>query len=284
MFSPTQPAKTPKTATKLKLTTPKAPGTTEKKAKESAKTAKPKSERKKSRAAVSDEDVADEEAKGAEKELDPAEAKAKKEKEGKISVSCYFNCLQSLVLFLRHKLQKGFLSRDQTPQESEMATMANFITKLEDYGDLEVSIIRSTKINKVLKALIKLNTIPKDEEFNFKSRSVDLLGRWNKALGADSTADDNAGPSGVDKDEQPATNGVHKEDKDSSDEKKSGPAAASEAVQGTETLPDAPGEAKEAVIDTLLDGDATETAIAQEAKKSAEEVKADADASVSETS
>ncbi len=73
-----------------------------------------------------------------------------------------------------------------------MATMSNFIGKLENYGDLEVSIIRSTKINKVLKALIKLNTIPKDEEFNFKSRSVDLLGRWNKALGADSTADDTA--------------------------------------------------------------------------------------------
>ncbi len=78
---PHQPAKTPKTATKLKLTTPKAPGTNEKKA--ATKTTKPKSERKKSRAAVSDEEPAEEEPKEPEKELDPAEAKAKKEKEGK---------------------------------------------------------------------------------------------------------------------------------------------------------------------------------------------------------
>jgi hypothetical protein len=75
-----QPAKTPKTATKLKLTTPKAPGTSEKKA--PAKTAKPKGDRKKSKAAISDEEAGEEEVKEPEKELDPAEAKAKKEKEG----------------------------------------------------------------------------------------------------------------------------------------------------------------------------------------------------------
>jgi hypothetical protein len=88
MFGP-QPAKTPKTATKLKLTTPKAPGTGEKKAKDSTKTSKPKSERKKSKAAASDEDAAEEEVKEPEKELDPAEAKAKKEKEGKCPAVWY---------------------------------------------------------------------------------------------------------------------------------------------------------------------------------------------------
>lgn len=158
-----------------------------------------------------------------------------------------------------------------------MATMSNFITKLENYGDLEVSIIRSTKINKVLKALIKLNTIPKDEEFNFKSRSVELLGRWNKALGAESTADDNAGPSGADKEEQPTTNGVHKDDNDSGEEKKDAPSAATDAAQDMETLPDAPAEAKEAIVDKMVDGDATSTAVAEEAEKPSEEVKADAE-------
>jgi hypothetical protein len=162
-------------------------------------------------------------------------------------------CLLSAVLFLRHKLQKGFLARDQAPQESEMATMSNFIGKLENYGDLEVSIIRSTKINKVLKALIKLNTIPKDEEFNFKRRSVDLLGRWNKALGADGTADEAAGPSGVDKDDQPATNGVHKEDKESSDEQKEAVAAVTDAVRDAEITPDTPIEAKETVTDETME-------------------------------
>ena len=165
-----------------------------------------------------------------------------------------------------------------------MATMSSFIGKLENYGDLEVSIIRSTKINKVLKALIKLNTIPKDEEFNFKSRSVDLLGRWNKALGADSTADEAAGPSGVGKEDQPTTNGVHKEDKESSEEKKDASSAATDAVQGSETMPEASSDAKETVVDKMVDDEAPSGAVAEEAEKSAEEVKADADLAASETS
>ena len=176
------------------------------------------------------------------------------------------------------------MSRDQAPQETEMATMSNFITKLENYGDLEVSIIRSTKINKVLKALIKLNTIPKDEEFNFKGRSVELLGKWNRALGAESTADDHAGPSGADKEGQPTTNGIHKDDNDSSEEKKDAPSAAAEAAQDMDTLPDAPAEAKDAVVDNMVDGDAPSTAIAEEAEKPSEAVKADAESTAHESS
>ena len=273
-----QPAKTPKTATKLKLTTPKAPGTNEKKTKDPTKTSKPRSERKKSKAAASDEEVAEEDIKEPEKELDHAEAKAKKEKEGKsLALPIQNNGSSSTVLFLRHKLQKGFLTRDQAPQENEMATMSNFISKLENYGDLEVSIIRSTKINKVLKALIKLNTIPKDEEFNFKSRSVELLGRWNKALGAESTVDETAGTLRTDKDEQPTTNGVHKQDKESSEEKRDAPSTGTDAVQGTETSPDASVDAKEALVDKMVDGDAPSTASAQEGEEPADELIADAD-------
>jgi hypothetical protein len=86
--------------------------------------------------------------------------------------------------------------------------MSNYIKKLEAYHDLEVAIIRRTKINKVLKALIKLNTIPKDEEFEFRKRSLELLSQWNKLLGAD--------PPEIDIGEKdskatPTTNGVHKE-------------------------------------------------------------------------
>lgn len=273
-----QPAKTPKTATKLKLTTPKAPGTTEKKTKETSKASKPKSERKKSKAVASDDEVVEADVKEPEKELDAGEAKTKKEKEGKSHTLLVQNTgLQSTVLFLRHKLQKGFLSRDQAPQENEMATMSNFISKLENYGDLEVSIIRSTKINKVLKALIKLNTIPKDEEFNFKSRSVELLGRWNKALGAESTVDENAGTLGTDKEEQPITNGVHKLDKESSEEKRDAPSTGTDAVQGTETSPDASVDAKEALVDKTTDEDAASTAIAQEGEEPVDEHTADAD-------
>ena len=91
-----------------------------------------------------------------------------------------------------------------------MPAMSNFVKKLEEYGDLEVSIIRGTKINKVLKAMIKLDSIPKDEEHHFRDRSLDLLNKWNKLLGTEVT-------------EKPVANGVHheegKEEKDETKEK-----------------------------------------------------------------
>src|SRR6266516_6088337 len=82
------------------------------------------------------------------------------------------------ILYLRHGLQKGFLIPDQSPKESEMKTMADYFSKLETYPELEVSVIRATKINKVLKGVIKLPTIPRDDEFHFKQRSTNLLIQW----------------------------------------------------------------------------------------------------------
>jgi hypothetical protein len=86
------------------------------------------------------------------------------------------------VLYLRHKLQKGFLSRDQAPKEEEMQAMSEHMTQLETYEDLEASIIKETKINKVLKAIQRLPSIPREEDFTFKKRSTILLECWNKAL------------------------------------------------------------------------------------------------------
>lgn len=94
-----------------------------------------------------------------------------------------------------------------------MKQMSEFVSKLEGYSELEVSIIRATKINKVLKAILKLSSIPKEDEFNFKPRSQTLLDKWNKLLatesstpatnGASETKADEAKPSSVD-----STNGA----------------------------------------------------------------------------
>jgi hypothetical protein len=95
---------------------------------------------------------------------------------------------EKAVLYLRHRLQKGFLSRDTQPQESEMAGMADFFSQLESYENLEPSIIRTTKIHKVLKAIVKLTSIPREEQFNFKKRSAAMLEIWNKRMEADGDA------------------------------------------------------------------------------------------------
>ncbi|KAJ5707175.1 hypothetical protein N7488_006976 [Penicillium malachiteum] len=189
-----KPAKTPKTATKLKLTTPKAPAEEKKKTPASkAKKAAPKKGKAAAPAAPSDEEETPE-VKEAEKQVDPEELKKKKEKE---------------ILFLRHKLQKGFISRDQPPKEEEMDVMATYFDKLEKHADLEVSIIRMTKINKVLKMIIKLNSIPRDEEFNFRQRAMAILSSWKSVLDSDAPA---ASTDKEDKEDKPIANGASKEE------------------------------------------------------------------------
>lgn len=124
--------------------------------------------------------------------------------------------VQKEVLFLRHKLQKGLLTREQIPKEEEMKLMSDYITKLESFPDLEVSIIRATKINKVLKAILKLQSIPKEAEFEFKPRSQALLDRWNKILnsgeaGASTASSANGVNKGAEKKTEPEA-GAEKQD------------------------------------------------------------------------
>ncbi|KAK7419010.1 hypothetical protein QQZ08_011029 [Neonectria magnoliae] len=172
---------------KLTTSTPKPNGTP--KAKEES-AAKPKPKTKKS---------GDKKAEAPkESKLTPEERRSRKEKE---------------VLYLRHKLQRGLLTRDQKPQESEMKQMSEYITMLENFIDLEVSIIRVTKINKVLKAILKLESIPREDEFHFKDRSQSLLDKWNKLMAGDagSTPVPTNGVNGKGEEKKAEANGV-KED------------------------------------------------------------------------
>jgi hypothetical protein len=88
-----------------------------------------------------------------------------------------------------------------------MDALADHLTTLEGYTDLEPEIIRDTKANKLLKVILKLSTIPRDEEFKFKERCKALLDTWAKILQSDEEkeAKVNGGS---------ATNGVDKEKKD----------------------------------------------------------------------
>ncbi|OLN88767.1 hypothetical protein CCHL11_01831, partial [Colletotrichum chlorophyti] len=124
---------------------------------------------------------------------------------------------------------------DQEPKEDEMKLMSDYITKLESFPDLEVSIIRVTKINKVLKAILKLESIPKEEEFNFKTRSQTLLDKWTKILSGGDTGTAPAASA------TPApTNGVNGTSS-KTEEKKETPAVSN----GSAPAPPEPVEAKE---------------------------------------
>ncbi|RKF59072.1 putative pwwp domain-containing protein [Erysiphe neolycopersici] len=163
----------PKKRTTIKLTTKAKPEVIvtpkDSKASDSKKTKSEKSEKvarvKKIKVSLGPTTVA------IEPELTTEEKRVKREKE---------------ILFLRHKLQKGLLAKDQEVKIEDMKLMSEFIEKLEAYNDLEATIIRQTKINKVLKAILKIPIIPLENEYKFKSRSQNLLDQWNKLQTVDS--------------------------------------------------------------------------------------------------
>lgn len=155
--------------------------------------------------------------------------------------------MQKEVLFLRHKLQKGLLAREGIPKEDEMRNMSDFIVKLENMPDLEASIIRSTKINKVLKAILKLSSIPKEAEFNFRPRSQTLLDKWNQVLAASE-----GGAAAA-----PAANGVNGDDKEAS-----AAPAESNGVKDAEK----PQEAEKEKTEKAEKAEKASPAVAEEAK------------------
>ncbi|KAJ4383008.1 hypothetical protein N0V86_002235 [Didymella sp. IMI 355093] len=142
------------------------------------------------------------------------------------------------ILYLRHRLQKGFLSRDQAPKDEDMANMADYLKQLEQHEDLEADIIKKTKVHKVLKAIIKLDNIPKEEVHNFKSRSTELLNKWNGALAsADGESAEKTTPA--------ATNGVKADDEKSESAKADTPAVEKKEETKEETKAETNEETKE---------------------------------------
>ncbi|KAJ9129332.1 PWWP domain-containing protein2, partial [Coniochaeta hoffmannii] len=125
---------------------------------------------------------------------EPKSAKAKSKKSNKITTKVKnpeyttegrYERKVKEVMFLRHKLQKEFLSKGQLPEEEEMESMSDYFDKLEAFPDLEAGIIKTTKIHKALKAILRLDFIPKEDEYNFKQRSQRLLDQWLKILAGD---------------------------------------------------------------------------------------------------
>ena len=76
--------------------------------------------------------------------------------------------------------------------------MDEHLTALENFRDLEPQIIRETKVAKLLKVILKLTEIPRNDEFKFKERCGRLLSGWNEILANDD----------VKRDDEPAPNGV----------------------------------------------------------------------------
>lgn len=126
--------------------------------------------------------------------------------------------------------------------------MSDFLGELEAFPDLEGSIIRATKIHKVLRAMGKLPSIPLDEQFGFKTRSKDLLDKWNDVLSNDNTAVPSGGKHDEGKDDEaaPTTNGAAESTEEQARKPDAGDVAAPEEESGAKL---------ENKIGTIVEGD-----------------------------
>jgi hypothetical protein len=151
-----------------------------------------------------------------------------------------------------------------------MANMSDYLKQLEAHEDLEAEVIKKTKVHKVLKAIIKLNSIPKEEEHKFKQRSNELLNKWSGALAADPEPADGA------------TNGVkHDEEEKPEPTKEESPVEKENNVAKDPTPTDpiaAPPAADPKIADLKIadqDGDAVMADADKDVSKDAPMVKAD---------
>jgi len=81
------------------------------------------------------------------------------------------------------------LPKNTQPKAEEMKFMSLYLKTLECIKNLSPSVLRllhSTSIFKLLKAIKNQQEIPRDDEFDFKGRSVKLLEKWKEI--ADSKA------------------------------------------------------------------------------------------------
>lgn len=131
--------------------------------------------------------------------------------------------------------------KEQKPKADDMPAMAEFFTRLENFTEMDASILRATRIHKLPKAIMRLEAIPREEEFDFKTRSAGLLDKWNKILGeappaegasggvngageAKESNDAKAGANGTDKAEEKATPVEEAEAKEEAKEESNGDA------------------------------------------------------------
>lgn len=104
------------------------------------------------------------------------------------------------ILFIRHKIQRGFLTcltaDDEKDDEGpfhdarQVAELSDLLAQLEKFGDLEARVVATTKINKVMRALVKKSDevlrasspdLPKDLG-TVRSRAYALLDEYELTL------------------------------------------------------------------------------------------------------
>ncbi|CAG8978379.1 hypothetical protein HYALB_00010398 [Hymenoscyphus albidus] len=90
--------------------------------------------------------------------------------------------IEKEVLSLRHEIQKGVLSPGQRPEIRDVERTSELLEKLESCSYLDTSVIKRTKIDKVLKVMSKLPDRASLDDLIIQKRATTLLKEWNMRL------------------------------------------------------------------------------------------------------
>ena len=82
----------------------------------------------------------------------------------------------------RHKVQKAFLGKDNTINPEDMPSADATFKVVEEYDGMTAEHLRTTKIGKVMKRVMQLSEIPRDDEFHFKDRAEKLCAKWGAIM------------------------------------------------------------------------------------------------------
>lgn len=82
----------------------------------------------------------------------------------------------------RHKVQKVFLGKAETINPEEMPAADATFKTVEEYDGMTAEHLRTTKIGKVMKRVMQLSDIPRDDEFHFKERAEKLCAKWGAIM------------------------------------------------------------------------------------------------------
>lgn len=94
----------------------------------------------------------------------------------------------------RHAIQRAFLPKDRAPTAQDVEQQGGLFTTVEN-AEITAEQLRETKINKVMRKIIALDTIPLDETHHFRERAEALVHKWNHVLNAASHSEGTGGSS-----------------------------------------------------------------------------------------
>lgn len=88
--------------------------------------------------------------------------------------------LAKILRSIRHRLQRAFIVENPAPTSEEFPVLSRYISRLGEIPDLEASIMKSSKIKKVLTAIYRKPVIAEDATYGFRVRIGKILELWNK--------------------------------------------------------------------------------------------------------